>query len=85
MSPNAIPAGGDDLGSPWRRHLAVQKDVLTSAMDSVFEAHNGDPIPVVMEALHKELQTLGITNPDGWIRPYAEVISGGRRVSWSVE
>lgn len=82
---DAMPTEGDDLGSSWRRHLAMQKDVLASAMDSVFDAHSGDPIAVVMEALRNELQMLGITNPDGWIKPYAEVISGGRRVSWSVE
>lgn len=85
MPPDAVPVEDDDLASIWRRHLAIQKDVLISVMDSVFDAHSGDPVPVVVKALRKELRSLGVTIPDKWILPYAEVISGGRRVSWSVE
>ena len=75
----------DDLPNAWREHLNIQQEVLASAMDRVFDAHSGEPVPVVMKALRKELRSLGITEPDTRMLPYAEAISGGRRVGWYVE
>jgi len=70
----------------WRQHLESKRDQLTAVMEQVYEGHKGGPVPEVRDALRQALeQEVGLTElTDDWLTPYAEVISGGRRVVFEV-